>query len=497
MKMNPPRHLITFWLAAALLFSQGCTVGPDYAPPDLEPYLQDEWQAAQQDRFAASQPEIRWWQQFDDPQLDSLIEQLFSSNLALKAAAERVIEAAARQGVVAADKQLQLAAALGYTRAETGDETVTLQAIPPGKTVDIFSAGLIAGWELDLWGRITHLIEAAEADVRSASSEQQSMLVSLSAEMALAYIEMRTLEARRETIEENIRLQEKSLELARSLYQAGSGAALVVARSERLLESTRSRIPALDRALTETRNRIRVLLGRPPAHDFSQPGRMPSVPRLLGIGLPADLLTRRPDIRRQLYRYQGAVARMGAAEAERYPTLSLSGTLTLSSDTLGGVFDTNSLYYTLGPGLRFPLLTGGRIESNIAIQDSRARQALLALEQQIVEALAEVENSADGVIRSQLEVDSLAAASSAAARSVTFSETLYQAGLVDFFQVLDNQQQLVVSQEALLLARQQALSDTIRLYRALGGGWQADMVVADGGGPATDDLNRQEYGIRR
>lgn len=489
------KWLLHLCLLALLMTCQSCTVGPDYSSPDLSPFMQDQWQTTEAIQFTADQPEIRWWRRFNDPQLDSLIEQLFSSNLALKAAAARISEANARQGIVGADKQLQLAAALGYNRAETGDETVTLQAIPPGRTIDIFSAGLVAGWELDIWGRISRLLEAAEADVRATYSERQSLLVSLAAEISLAYIEQRTLEARRQVIEQNIRLQEQSLQLARDLYQTGSGTALAVARSERLLETTRSRIPELERTLTGTKNRIRVLLGKSPGHDLSPAGPMPEVPALLGIGLPADLLTRRADIRQALHRYQATVARIGAAEAERYPSLSLSGNLTLSSDTLGGVFDLDSLYYTLGPNLLFPLLTGRRIESNIAVQTSRSEQAQLALEQKILEALAEVENSADGVIRSQQQIDRLAAAAEAAAKSVNMSKSLYQAGLVDFFQVLDNQQQLVVSQEALLLARQQALSDVIRLYRSLGGGWESAITTTESNAAAPDDLNRQEDGV--
>jgi len=472
-----PTTLLSSCLVALLFLGQGCTVAPDYSPPDLSPFLQNSWQMAEDDRYSANQPDPRWWNQFNDPQLTDLIEQLFTGNLALQASLKRVSEAMARQGVVSADKQLQLAAALGYTRAETGDETVTMQMIPPGKTVDVFSAGVVAGWELDLWGRTARLMEAAEADVRSAYSDHQAMLVSLAAEMTLAYVEMRSLEARAVIIIKNIALQQKSLQLAQELYQAGSGTGLAVARSERLLESTRSRLPELERNITRAENRIKVLLGRPPVFAGVTPGKMVEVPPLIGLGLPADLLTRRADIRQGLYRYQAAVARTGAAEAERYPTLTISGTLTLSSDTLGGVFDPESLFYTLGPGLRLPLLTGGRIESNIAVRTSQMEQARLALEQKIVEALAEVDNSAKGVVYSLQQVERLKMAAVAAQKSVTMSETLYQSGLVDFFQVLDNQQQLVINQEGLEIAKYQALVDVIQLYRALGGGWQQATAV--------------------
>jgi multidrug efflux system outer membrane protein len=217
-----------------------------------------------------------------------------------------------------------------------------------------------------------------------------------------------------------------------------------------------------------------VLLGLPAGKMIIQPGSLPAVPRLIGIGLPADLLVRRPDIRRAFHRYHGAVARTGAAEAEKYPRLSLAGTFTLSSDTIGDIIDPDSLIYTLGPGLSFPLLTGGRIESTIKVRKSQTEQARLALEQNIVEALAEVENSAIGVVRSQEQVTALDSAEQSAKKSVEMADALFQAGLGDFFQVLDNEQQLVAVQESLLQARQQALSDVVRLYRALGGGWESE-----------------------
>jgi len=476
MLMRRPKYLFSSCLIL-LLFGQGCTVAPDYSSPDLSPIMQDTWQTRGNDRYKENQPESQWWNQFHDPQLTELINQLFTSNIVLKASSERIHEAMARQGVVEADKQLQLAAALGYTRAETGDETVSMQMIPPGRTVNVYSAGLTAGWELDLWGRIARLSEAAEADIRSSYSDRQAMMVSLAAEMTLAYVEMRTLEARTAIIAENIALQEKSLRLAQDLYQAGSTTGLAVARSERLLESTRSRLPELERSIVRTRNRIKVLLGKPSSAGVEQTGKMPEVPPLIGLGLPADLLTRRADIQQALYRYQAAVAREGAAKAEQYPTLTISGTLTLSSDTLGGVFDTDTLYYTLGPSLRVPILTGGRITSNIAVRTSQKEQARLGLEQKVVESLAEVESNAEGVIFSIKQTDRLKAAAIAARKSVTLSEALYRSGSVDFFQVLDTQQQLVTSQEALVLSQYQALADVIQLYRALGGGWESSNEV--------------------
>ncbi|MFV0437300.1 MAG: efflux transporter outer membrane subunit [Desulfopila sp.] len=470
---------------ALLTILAACGRQPDYRSPDLSASLEREWQIAKSGHYSSEQPDNRWWDQFHDRQLSALIDQLFTTNLALKAARERVVEAMARRGVVAADRQLQLAAALGYTSTKTGKETITMQRVPQNTKVEIYTVGTVADWELDLWGRIARLTEAAEADIGAAYSDQQAMRVSLAAETALAYMELRTLEARRLTIDEDIALQQETVALARDLYQAGNGTELAVVRSEQQLASTKARGFALDRDLSEVGNRINVLLGKPPGQVIIGPGTMPTPPRLIGLGLPADLLTRRADIHRQFEQYRAELARVGAAKAERYPRLTISGTLTLSSDTFGSVFDLDTMYYTVGPALQLPLFTGGRITSNIAMHTSRVEQARLTLEQQIIEALAEVEKSGAGVIRSEQQTEQLRQAEEAAQRSVALSQDLYRHGLVDFFQVLDNQQRLVTSQESLLLARQQELADVVALYRALGGGWQEKTTTEISGDQAS------------
>jgi NodT family efflux transporter outer membrane factor (OMF) lipoprotein len=452
-----------------------CTVGPDFTPPDLSSVMQDEWQlkAGETERFSQiRQPESAWWRQFSDAELASLIGRLHESSLPLAKARERIVEVNARQGVIEADRRLQLAAALGYTHVYTGDDVVSRQAIPPGKNLDIYSTGLIAGWELDLWGRTARLLEAGEQDIRMSYADYHGMLVSLAAELSLAYFEVRTLEARLINVRENLALQQRTRELAQSRYDAGTGSALEVTRADRLISSTRAYLPEFERNLAVAKNRIRVLLGVPPREQVLSSGPMPAVPELIGVGLPVDLATRRPDIKRALYHYHAAVARIGAAQAEKYPAISLSGTVMLSTDSLAGLFDGDALMYTLGSDLRFPIFTGKRIEATVAVRESQAEQARYDLEQQIVEALSEVENAATGVIRTQQKVRELEQAELFASRSVDLADELYQVGLGDLYQVLDNQQHLIIIQERLLLARQQALSEVVALYRALGGGWE-------------------------
>jgi outer membrane protein TolC len=198
---------------------------------------------------------------------------------------------------------------------------------------------------------------------------------------------------------------------------------------------------------------------------------MPDVPALIGIGIPADLLRQRPDIRGAERQYAAAVERIGVAEAEKYVQLRIFGTFNLQSDTAGGLLDTSALIYSLGPGLRFPLYTGGRIQSNIEVRKSQAEQARLKIQQKLLAALSEVENAAAGVVRTQERVNALKTSAKAADRNVELAQSLYSAGLVDFYQVLDAQERQVATADDLLVAKQNALGEVVRLYRSLGGGW--------------------------
>jgi NodT family efflux transporter outer membrane factor (OMF) lipoprotein len=449
--------------------------GKNYEAPDLGSQMSDHWNAASEsgDMLDSGQePEAEWWRQFEDDELTGLVEGLAGSSLALAEARERIVEAYAKRGIVGADSKIQVAANAGYTYAEAGDEAVSFQGPPAGTSADLFSLGAAANWELDLWGRTKRLVEAADADIEAGYADYRSMRVSLSAELTLAYFDLRTLQARLETIKENISLQEKTLELAETRHDSGVGTALEVSQTKRLLQSTRAQVPELERGITASENRINVLLGMRPGETRLQPGAMPAVPALIGMGIPVDLMTRRPDISSAALRYRAAVARAGAAEADKYPRLSLSGTLSLQSDAVGGLVDPDSLIYSLGPDLYFPLFTGGRIESSIQQRQSQAEQARLALAQKLIEALFEVETAATGVVRTQEMVLELQAAEASARESVTLAESLFDAGLGDLFQVLDAQKQLVSIQESLLMAQQRALSQVVYLYRALGGGWE-------------------------
>lgn len=453
-----------------------CVVGPEYKHPDLSSSIPANWLIVSETLNRNNQPQTDWWTHFNDDQLTSLIEQLFSSNLALKQALERVTEVNASYGIIRADKQLQLAAALDYTHIDTGDETVSIQAFPPGVTKDIFSAGLIAGWELDIWGRTTRLLEAAEQDILAQYAYYQAMMVSLSAELTQAYINIRTIEEQIRLLNKRISLETRLLHLASNRFSAGNGNKLDIVRIKQRIENSRAQLPDLKRQHQLLNNSVDTLLGKPPTYSNLPPGNLPSIPSIIGIGLPVDLITRRADIREALHLYHRSIAKIGAAAAEKYPTLSISGTFTLSSDSLDGVFDSDTLMYTLGPGLYFPILNGGRVESKVAVRTSQSEQARLALEQKLLIALAEVENGAHGTLQSFMQSKARETVVHHVQKSVQLSQNLYESGLQSHSQLLDAQIQLIKEEESLILTKQQVLSQLIYLYRSLGGGWEQKKV---------------------
>lgn len=464
------------FIAVFVAMLSGCMVWPKYQAPDASKVVAKSWDAAsliKGERLAENEPPMTaWWRQFKDPTLSHLVERLVDSSPVLAEARQRIVEARARRGVANAARLPEVDLNGAYEHADAGTKSVSFQGPPPGQEANLFAAGVTAGWEIDLWGRVAHLVQAANAEIDVSYENYREMMVSMAAELTLAYIDVRTIQARLAVADRNIALEEKTLELAQSQFRAGNGTELSVTQAEQLVNRTRALRPQFQAALTEAQNRIKVLLGEPPQEKDLGPGPMPAVPDLIGIGIPADLLVRRPDIRGAERQYAAAMAQVGAAEAQKYPQLTISGTFNLQSDTAEGILDTSALIYSLGPGLQFPLFTGGRIQSNIEMRKSQAEQARLGLQQKILSALSEVENAGAGVVRTQQRIHALRVSTRAAERSVQLAQSLYSAGLVDFYQVLDAQGKQAAADDDLLVARQNALAEVVQLYRSLGGGWQ-------------------------
>ncbi|MBK7644416.1 MAG: efflux transporter outer membrane subunit [Planctomycetes bacterium] len=458
---------------AALLLA-ACKAGPDYARPDVAARTDAAWRepagaAVNSERIALA----RWWEKFGSPELSGLATQLVSQNLSLAQARQRVVTSRARRGIADAARLPQLNGGASYTRAGTGNESLNFQGPPPGQDVDVYSASMTAGWELDLWGRVARLVEAADAQIDVAVEDYRDAAVSLLAELALAYVDANTLHQRIDVLGRNVELLEQTLRLAQSRLDAGLGARIDVEQAQRELESTRARLPELQQALAQAENRIAVLVGERPRDEFVHAADALSLPPAVGLGLPADLLARRADVRRSERRLAAASASLGASEAERYPSIWISGTLALRArdfDTLGS--GAPALSYSVGPGLSVPLFSGGRIQSDIATSRSELETARIDFERALLTAVGEVESSASGVVHTRERAQRLEAAATSARKTVELAQELYQSGSRSLLQLVDAQRALVSSEDALLLARQAALAQTITLYRALGGGFE-------------------------
>lgn len=464
------------WHILFVLVLSACSVGPEYTPPDLKSVVRPPWAAesatSETTRLSAEAATVAgWWHAFGDETLPHLIERLCTQNLSLAEARQRVVAAQATRDSAASGwfPAVDGTADAGY--AGTGEDAVNFRGPPPGKETDIYSAGIAASWEVDLWGRIGHLTHAADAAIGIALEDYHAAAVSLAAELAITYFELRVLAARLAVLEQNIELQKRALAIAESELDAGTGTRLSVAQATLALRQTIALRPGLNEAITRAENRLSVLLGQRPIAGFDFASGLPSMPRVIGLGLPADLLERRADVRRANASYRSAVELIGAAEAERYPEIRISGTFQLQTPDIADLFSAGAATYTIGPSLRVPLVDGGRIDANVRTRTAEAAERRLALERILIGAIAEVESAAVGVVRSEERERELETAADAAKEAAALAESLYRSGLAGFLEVVDAERALVSIEDAVLVAKGDALAETVRLYRALGGSW--------------------------
>ena len=464
-------------LLLLILFSAcGCTmVGPDYQIPDMADKHGKEWRggpgSGERTSITMDAPAVNWWELFNDPELTRLVREVVERNLDLAKARERIVEAGLRRRLAGADRLPYINLDGKIVQAGTGENAVNLEGPPPGEEENIFSAGGFAGWEPDLWGRVARRVESADRSYEAELETYRHAAVSLTAELVLAYIDVRSLEERLRALETNIELLTKSLQLAALRYRTGISTELDVKQIRRQLNQTSALGPELSRARSVAANRIAILLGVVPAENNLASGTLMDVPDMVGIGLPVDLLTRRADVRRLERQYAAAVATIGSAEADKYPRLSITGYLFFQTTDLGTLFQPDSIIYSLGPRLSFPLFDSGRLQTTVEIRESQAEQARLELENTLLTAVGEVENSVIGVVHNQERVGLLRAAVDDAIGSVGLADQLYQIGLGNLFQLMDAQREQIKAQDELILAKQFELGEIVRLYRALGGGW--------------------------
>src|SRR5215468_1133361 len=462
------------WVPILLLVgTHGCAVGPDYRTPTLR--LPGAWGQGDQPGVTSTTPDLTaWWRRFGDPVLDTLIDRAVAKNLDLKIALANVREARALRGVAGADQFPAINASGAYSRVKDSESTRTL---PPGFDPEhhLFLVGLDASWELDIWGRVRRSVEAAEATLGAAEDNRRDVLVIVLAEVARNLIELRTAEQRLLIARDNIKTQQEVADLTRVRLQAGLATEVEVSQARALLATTQAQVPALQAARDQAIHRLAVLVGDTPANlldELRQIDRIPAAPPSVPIGLPSELVRRRPDVRRAERELAAATARIGVATAELFPRFSLTGTLGVAATDAGKVFTGASRFSSIGPQVVWPLFAGGRIRANIRVQEAREEAALAHYEQTVLDAIEETENALVAYGEEHTRQQRLAEAVEASQDALTLSRELYLRGLVDFLTVLDNQRSLYVAQDQRVQSERTLVVSLIALYKALGGGWE-------------------------
>lgn len=467
--MRADRALAVAVVAASLA---ACTVGPDYDAP------QTRMPDAFGDTSGRGAPAAAWWTTFKDPVLDALVQRAVRSNPDLMAAQARVREARARRTAAGAEQYPQVDVNGDASRIRTSDNIGDV----PGGTASLFQAGFDAVWELDVFGGVRRGVEAADAELQATVEERRDVLVTLLAEVAFDYTQMRGAQLRASIARANLTAQRQTLDLTKARLAAGVATELDVARAQAQVESTAADVPVYESSARRFMHAIAVLLGEEPralVAELSKVAPFPALPTEVPVGLPADLLMRRPDVRRAERVLAASTARIGEAKADLYPRFSLSAAFGYASAHGGDLADAASRFGSVGGAVNWPVLDFGRVRSGVDAANAREEQALAAYEFAVLRSLREVEDALVGLSAERERRVSLDAAVKSSRRAVELANQLWTAGRTDFLGVLDAERDLYAAEDALVESDRRAAAELVSLYKALGGGWELESAVEE------------------
>lgn len=484
------RRLSRGGLAAAIASAlAACAVGPDYRPPQSA--SPDEWHALPQTGVRVESPDApslaAWWTTLNDPVLNQLIERSLAANRTVRQALARVVEARARRGIASADLWPTLGASAGASHSNSDSRTSAGDANDPlpspsssNNNDEIYTSGLDSSWELDLFGGKRRAFEAATAQLGASEADLRDALVTLLGDVALSYTDVRTAQSRLTFAERNLESQNEVLDITRWRAEAGLATVLDVEQANTSYEQTRAQIPSLESSLSQSMNRLAVLTGQAPgalSTTLADRKPVPVAPLEIVAGVPADVLRRRPDIRSAERRLAAQTAQVGVATAALYPSLSLTGSITLQSLTASDVF---SGFQTdrAGISLNMPLFRGGALRQNLNAQNALVDQAVATYEATVLAAYEEVENALAAWSNEQRRHAALVEAAASARRASELALVQYNSGLVDFQTVLTADRQLITLEDSLAVSDGEMTANLIRLYKALGGGWSVFPTAA-------------------
>jgi len=465
------------WVISVVLMLTGCAaVGPDFVQPEVP--VPEAWEKVQDAGLKATRYElVEWWEVFNDPVLDHLVEVAHQQNYTLELAGLKVLESRAQLGIAIGTQypQQQLLAG-GVTRISPSENA------GQGSTAfNQYDLGASLAWEMDFWGKFRRGIESADAALMASVANYDGAMVLVTAQVVSTYVTIRILEEQLRIAFENLKLQQRSYDIAEVLYRNGQDSELDVQQAKTLLLGTQSTVPELQTQLSLTRNALNTLLGQNSGfvEKLIVAGPIPDVPEQIAVGIPADLLRRRPDIRQAELQAVAQNAQVGVATANLYPSIALSGSLgvvSISSDVGGGgssnLFSADSISYNAGASFTWPVLNYGRIRNNIRVQDARLQQALVAYQQSVLEAAQEVDDAMVSLSGAQAQKAILSDGVVAAQRSNDLSMLQYKEGFSGYQRVLDAQKSLFAQQNRYAASQGQAVQSLVQLYKALGGGWE-------------------------
>jgi NodT family efflux transporter outer membrane factor (OMF) lipoprotein len=418
-----------------------------------------------------------WWTVFNDPTLNELVYCAYMQNLPLKKASQQIAEARAMRAVAAGNLFAQQQRMQGgYSRNRLSSEAFPFGQFPIRKHFDNWVHGFDAAWELDIWGQIRRGIEAADANVNLQIENYDAALVMLQAEVAATYIQMRTLEQRLHVLQTNVEIQSKALELIEKRFESGLVSEIDVRQAKAIRESTKALIPTLQENHRKVQNALCVLLAMPPlelTEELGGSGVIPQAPREIVMGIPAELLRRRPDVRRAEFAAAAQSAQIGIAEAELYPHFAITGTIAFEAEHFSDLYGASAIAGNVGPGFRWNILNYGRILNNIDAQDAKFKQAIFDYQHTVLMANKEVEDAIVSYLREQERMATLKKAVDELEAALRLGLLLYEQGVVDYQRVLDSQRALVVQQDGLAESRGKIAINLVAVYKAIGGGWEA------------------------
>jgi NodT family efflux transporter outer membrane factor (OMF) lipoprotein len=458
--------------------ANGFKVGPNYCRPAAA--VADQWIESNDPSVSTAPPrDEAWWRVFRDPVLDSLIEAAYQENLTLRVAGLRILEVRAQRNLVAGELFPQSQEAFGdYARFGLSGRTAT---VPPVRFFDEWATGASLAWELDFWGQFRRAIEAADAELDASVENYDDVLVLLLAEVAQSYVDLRTAEQRLDYARKNVDIQQQSLKLADVRFRNGATTRLDVTQAQSNLSQTQSFIPPLEAARRQAANQLCILLGMPPRDIDALLGRrpIPSVPAQVAVGIPADLLRRRPDVRRAEREVAAQSARIGVATAELYPHFSIAGTIYFDAANFSNLFEGRAVAGNVGPSFRWNILHYGRLVNGIRIEEARFQQLAVTYQNTVLQANAEAENALIAFLKSRQQVKFLAESTDASQQSLGLVQVQYNEGQTDFNRVLTVEQVLTQQEDQLAVAQGAAAGSLVQLYKALGGGWQIRLGPAE------------------